>query len=473
MNERTINMKYKNNLLHRLTEYEKDGLVPFHMPGHKRNGEKTPDINPYGIDITEIDGFDDLNHPDGVINDAMERAALVFGSRKTYFLVNGATSGILTSITSICHNGGKLLLAANSHKSAFNAAYINKLEPVYVFPDESEVIHAKDVEKALAENDDIKCVFITSPTYTGVVSDIRAIADVTHSHGAVLVVDEAHGAHMMFNDIFPESALTQGADIVIHGMHKTLPSLTQTALLHVGENCFVAKDREEVCSDEKDTVYLEDEIEKCLSIFTSSSPSYILMGAIDYCMDYLECDGEAEFKIYADNLREVYNKLDNLKNFRVLPYSKNRDASKIVICTNPEKTGVSGKMLYDYFRKECGLQPEMSMPEYVIMMTSVWDKKEDLDKLAESVLKPDEKLSVSSYTYKNEDNITNNKPDETTILTHNTDTMKLKGKTANHLIYVYPPGVPIVLPGRTINEEDIKKIEDYINKGYKVYGLNI
>ena len=277
-------MNYKDNLLYILENYSKYGLRPFHMPGHKRNELLAP-LDAYRLDITEIDNFDDLHHPEGLLKEAMERAGNLFGSRRTFFMVNGCTGGILASIFATCEPGDSILVARNSHKSVYNAINIRKLNPLCIWP-EGElnslplgVIPPEDVDKALTDNPDIKCVFITSPTYEGVVSDVRAIADIAHKHGAVLIVDEAHGAHMHFNSIFPEDALSCGADIVIHGIHKTLPALTQSALLHIGT-----------------ANVNESAVSKYLSIFQSSSPSYILMGGIDYAMDFLEKDGEKYYE---------------------------------------------------------------------------------------------------------------------------------------------------------------------------------
>ena len=290
-------MAYNDTLFEMLKEHDRNGIKPFHMPGHKRNKEKMPDINPYTIDITEIDGFDDLHHPTGCIAYAEKRAAELYNSQKTYFLINGCTGGILAAISACAVKGGKILLARNSHKSAYNAVLINRLEPLYVWPDKKGTVTDRDIDDMLKENDDISCVFITSPTYEGAVSNIRRIADVVHSYGKPLIVDEAHGAHMKFSEIFPESAVDCGADIVIHGIHKTIPSLTQTALLHVN-------------GDIADIKMLE----RYLAVYQSSSPSYVLMGAIDYSMSYIEHDGEKDFALYEENLRDIYNKLESLRN---------------------------------------------------------------------------------------------------------------------------------------------------------------
>ena len=448
-------MAYNDTLFERLKEHDRNGIKPFHMPGHKRNKEKMPDINPYTIDITEIDGFDDLHHPTGCIAYAEKRAAELYNSQKTYFLINGCTGGILAAISACAVKGGKILLARNSHKSAYNAVLINRLEPLYVWPDKKGTVTDRDIDDMLKENDDISCVFITSPTYEGAVSDIRRIADVVHSYGKPLIVDEAHGAHMKFSEIFPESALDCGADIVIHGIHKTIPSLTQTALLHVNGDIADVK-----------------MIEKYLAVYQSSSPSYVLMGAIDYSMSYIEQDGEKDFALYEENLRDIYNKLESLRNLYVLPYRKMRDASKIVVCT--ERSGISGKECYRLLREKYNIQPEMSAPEYVILMTGVWDNREAYDRLVYALKDIDRSCGKGV-----KENIPKADRCERVItpyqaLVSETEDIELSlaaGKVSAEMIYVYPPGIPFVAAGERISESMIRLMQLYPEYGYELYGM--
>lgn len=210
---------------------------------------------------------------------AQERAATLYGAKYTRFLINGSTCGILAGVRAVTKAGDKVLVARNCHKSVFNAIEICSLTPVYVRPTYFEEygfygsVDPKDVEKAFDENGDIKLVVITSPTYEGVISDVQKIADICHAHDAILFVDEAHGAHLGLDKRFEESARQLGADMVVNSLHKTLPSLTQTALLHV-------------LTDRVDM----KEIDSNLAVFESSSPSYVLMASIDGCVRFLEDD---------------------------------------------------------------------------------------------------------------------------------------------------------------------------------------
>ena len=256
-----------------LNEYSESDFYGMHMPGHKRNEKMMENDLPYKIDITEIDGFDDLHHADGIIREAQERAARLYGADETHFLVNGSTVGILSAIMGVTDKGDQILVARNCHKSVYHAIYLNELEPVYVYPEYDEKtglngeVKADEIALLLEKNPNIKAVMIVSPTYDGVVSDVKKIAEVAHAHEIPLIVDEAHGAHFGFDPYFPKNANENGADIVIHSVHKTLPSLTQTALLHIN-GTFVNR--------EKVRMYLH--------MLQSSSPSYVLMASIDECM---------------------------------------------------------------------------------------------------------------------------------------------------------------------------------------------
>lgn len=230
------------NIFDKLKNYSDSDYYAFHMPGHKRNLDLMDGTSPYRIDITEIDGFDDLHHAEGILKEAQERAAEVYHADETHFLVNGSTVGILSAILGTTEKGDSILVARNCHKSVYHAIYLNELDPVYLYPKfDTELglsteIDAEDVQKALEEHPKIRAVMIVSPTYDGVVSDIEKIAEIVHEAGCLLIVDEAHGAHFGFDPYFPESANMYGADLVINSLHKTLPALTQTALLHVNRS---------------------------------------------------------------------------------------------------------------------------------------------------------------------------------------------------------------------------------------------
>ena len=317
----------------KLNELEQSDIYPFHMPGHKR--AFLPFANPYAIDITEIEGFDNLHHATGILQEAQQKAADLYGAQKTYYLVNGSTCGLLAAISAAVPRGGKILVARNCHKAVYHAMYLRQLVPVYIYPEDTACgiqgqVTPQMVRKQLEQTPDIRAVVITSPTYDGVVSDIQSIADIVHAYGIPLIVDEAHGAHFGFSPEFPENATRLGADAVIMSVHKTLPAFTQTALLHL-------------CSDR----IAEKKVAQFLGIYETSSPSYLLMAGIEKSLQIIEKDREMLFAAYSRRLAEFRDKTKNLK--------------------------------------EYGLQMEMASGNYVVAMTSIMDTDEGFARLSDAL----------------------------------------------------------------------------------------
>lgn len=489
-----------SGLYDKLNRYAKDGRIPMHMPGHKREcGIFTVD-KPYMTDITEIDGFDDYHDPEDIILKSMKHAAEVYGTKKTYYLVNGSTCGILTAISAAVRRNGKIIVARNCHKSVYHAIELRGLFPVYIYPEIEAsmlingVINADDVEKLLCGNEDAQAVIITSPTYEGVVSDIEKIAQRVHAHGKILIVDEAHGAHFRYSDRFPVSAVNLGADIVIQSLHKTLPSYTQTALLHV-------------CTDRVE----EAEIRKYLGIYQSSSPSYVFMAGMEKCIDYVSGDdGMRAMREYTDNLSELRKKLSGTegicileKNSRMYDY----DISKLVISAYGLLTG---NQISGILRDKYNIEPEMTADDYVILMTSMCDRKEWYDiicRAAEYIGKtaleghaggkihneqdchgttPDFEQEQQCKELRN--NIVENmaapvkyvrtcvrmKPQEAAEgVSESVDISLCRGRICAQMIYAYPPGIPVLAPGEEITEDIYSVIERHRQHGVRLKGINI
>lgn len=498
-------------LLERLTEYAGSDAYPFHMPGHKRR--EIPDgipggfPDPYGIDITEIDGFDNLHHAEGILKDAMDEAAAIYGADRSWYLVNGSTCGILSAVFATTENGGKILTARNCHKAVYHAIYLNRLEAEYLYPEEitefgiNGGIRAEDVRKALekdamrcagnsgdvrGKNTKIQAVLITSPTYEGVVSDIRAIADAAHEYGIPLIVDEAHGAHLEYADqchSFPKSALEYGADIVIQSLHKTLPCFTQTAILHV-KGKFVDQDR----------------VSRYLSMFQTSSPSYLFMAGMERCIRYMDGDGRNGMVRYEERLEHFMERMEGLQVLEVLDREicgKYRtvagwDPSKIVVSTMRAED-FHGEELAETLRRKYHLEMEMTAPEYVIAMTSLMDTEEGFERLGTALLEIDGALRhcVEPEQQKEKGESKEKERCETPEVTEskvlhpvrrmliceamNGDTERTAlqdtvGKVSAEFVYLYPPGIPIIAPGEVFTDAIVEKIMAYKAAGLLVQG---
>lgn len=461
-------MKLENKrLCDALLQLKNENMYPFHMPGHKREmggflnilsneedsfGERL--LPAYEIDITEIDGFDNLHDAKGIIKNSQDAARDLYGADETFFLVNGSTSGILSAISSVAKKGGKIIVGRNCHVSVFNGIEICGLEPVYVYPEiiAKEMIPSgicgsirkEDVEKAILENMDAVAIVITSPTYDGVLSDCQAIAKLAHEYDIPLIVDEAHGALFFMEG---RSAVKNGADIVINSVHKTMPSLTQTALLHVNGN-LVSRDR----------------LKKYLKIYQTSSPSYVLMGSIDYAVRIFEENGRELYRDFCVKLFKLKDELRSLRNIKyvskdelMLDGAFDYDESKILIASG--NTSLSGKQIYNILRSKYKLQPEMAAGDYVLLMVTVFDSYEGIERLAASLREIDKE-------YQNVESI-----DETE---EEIDIKKLVdsiGKPSEYTVYAYPPGIPIIAEGEIVTEDAISEIEIAIKKGLDIKGL--
>lgn len=491
-------------LLERLTEYAGSDAYPFHMPGHKRR--EIPDgipggfPDPYGIDITEIDGFDNLHHAEGILKDAMETVAAIYGADRSWYLVNGSTCGILSAVFAATENGGKILTARNCHKAVYHAICLNRLEAEYLYPEEitefriNGGIRAEDVRKAL-EKDAMRCagnsgdvrgkitkiqaVLITSPTYEGVVSDIRAIADAAHEYGIPLIVDEAHGAHLEYADqchSFPKSALEYGADIVIQSLHKTLPCFTQTAILHV-----------------KGKLVDQDRISRYLSMFQTSSPSYLFMAGMERCIRYMDGDGRNEMIRYEKRLEHFMERMEGLQVLEVLDREvcgKYRtvagwDPSKIVVSTMRAED-FHGEELAETLRRKYHLEMEMTAPEYVIAMTSLMDTEEGFERLGTALLEIDGALRRRMESGRKEKAASETPEGLESKLSHpvrrmliceamDADTERTAfqdtvGKVSAEFVYLYPPGIPIIAPGEVFTDAIVEKIMAYKAAGLLVQG---
>ncbi len=488
-------------LYDKLENYKKTDYYPFHMPGHKRNAKIKMD-NPYEMDITEIDGFDNLHCPTEIIKEEMERARCLYSSDKTYFLVNGSTCGILSAISSVTEYGDTVIVARNCHKAVYHALELRGLTAAYLYPPQIPQfqilggIALEELEQCIVENSHAKAVIITSPTYEGIVSDIRSLAEIVHQAGMILIVDEAHGAHFSRYPSFPKSALDQGADIVIQSLHKTLPALTQTALLHIkGKRASHRK------------------MEKYLQIYQTSSPSYVLMASISQCMTWLEGQSFQDFSAYVELLKQMQENIRKISHLHFLNPSFigqynifDIDMSKLVIRGN-EPNGFTGKQLYDELLSKFHLQMEMAASNYALAMTSVmdtpcgikrlWEALEQIDNaiancpqdhrekgIAKKIVQAgdgaaDKELEVrkeneskaESKTVKREQAIVcisisqaGEREQEKLLFTHSA------GKISGEYIYVYPPGIPVITPGEMLTKEIINRCLQYIKDGLTVMG---
>ncbi len=454
------------SLKEKLIEYTKSGIYPMHMPGHKRNMALFSDVkNIEDIDFTEVEGLDNLHDPDGILKESMDDASKFLGTDKTYFMVNGSTSGVLAAIQSVTAIGDNIIIGRNCHKSVYNAVETRNLKPIYLYPESAGVFDGgynpeelEDLLKASAA----KAVVITSPTYEGVVSDIKGLAEVAHKNDAILIVDSAHGAHFLL-DGFPNPAYKEGADIVIESVHKTLPALTQTAVLHV-------------MGDRVD----KEKLERALSTYQTSSPSYIFMESIDESYKIAREVGDKKAEGLLKTLEELRENANNTR--KIFVHGKelvgangvyDYDLGKIVI--DLSKTDITGIELQKTLREKYKFETEMANNQYVIAMTSIADDLEKVKEFGEALVEIAEGLEASSKEDTEQTDVKNEvKYSPYEAINKEVEVVGLKdakGRVAGDYIYKYPPGIPLVVPGEIISENLIKEVEKSLESGLQIKGI--
>lgn len=459
--------KHKNNekrIFQLLQENRDAGRIPMHMPGHKRNCSAQY-LRKLGadLDITEIHGFDSLHSASGILQDGMERAADKWGSRQSYFLVGGSTCGILAGIYAAVQKGDRILMSRNCHKSVYNAVELTGVSPVYLTPKwdpdwglEGPAL-PEQIEKAIAENPDVSLVVITSPTYDGILSDIAEIADIVHKAGIPLLVDEAHGAHLDLSPYFVGGAVKGGADLVVQSLHKTMPSLTQTAIAHV-------------CSERIDACRFAD----ALSIFETSSPSYLLMSSIDECINYM---GEPVLEAWSCAIEENMQILSSFAKLRVFGYGStfaerkwNRDPSKILVSTGA--CDLTGPKLAALLREQYNIEVEMAAAQYILAMTGPGDTSETVGALARAL------GEIDRICEKREPDLHMPPPMPQRVCGvyaakrgRRCSAMRSSaaGKISGEYIYAYPPAIPLVVPGERLDEALLQYMERLTTQGVMLH----
>ncbi|MGN1084983.1 MAG: aminotransferase class I/II-fold pyridoxal phosphate-dependent enzyme, partial [Lachnospiraceae bacterium] len=436
------------SLLQQLKKYN-NTMLPFHMPGHKRNLSLSGkggylEALSADCDITEVAGFDNLAEPEELLLSVKKRAAALWHSEDAYLSVNGSTCGILAGIYATVSYGGNVIAARNCHKSVYNGLRLLNAKVSYLLPERDTSTGAcgsvtpEAVETALKRCPGAQLVIITSPTYEGVLSDVEGICRTAHAHGVPVLVDSAHGAHLGFG-AFPKSAVTCGADLVVQSLHKTLPSLTQTAIAH-----------------RNGTLISEKAYKEAVNLFQTSSPSYLLLASMEGCIGLLEQKGEELFSEWQAALEEFYRKTKGLKHLSVVQEAGvfARDRSKLIVST--AGTSLTGTELMERLRTGYRIEAEMAAEQYLIAMTGMGDTKESLMRFAEALLELDAECRPAPKRELCYPPLPVCRCGVAEALKAQAEECELKasvGRIAAEYVWAYPPGIPLLVPGEEISAE--------------------
>jgi len=467
-------------LVDAVSETFKRVQAPFFCPGHKRGVGASPEAmdligrTAFQADLCELPELDSLSSPNGVIMQAETAAAKAFGAKRTFFLINGSTAGVISSIVAAVRLGRKkIVLPRNAHQCAVHALVVSGADGVFLLPEYSEaedVLHgvtADAVKQALQENPgEIAAVFIVSPTYHGVTSDIAAIADIAHQHGALLIVDEAHGAHSSFHEKLPTPALELNADVVVQSTHKTLGSLTQSAMMHLGKQCSLQ----------------DADIHSALSLVQSTSPSYLLLSSLDAARAYAAKEGPAIYDTVvglAQDARRRINAIDGLSILEKPESMSEIDPTRLTVCLG--ELTCSGFDVDEFLCEKHGVYAELPSFRHITFILSIGTSVEDVERLVsgfESVASQfrrpegDQGLNVSAL-------VPQTPAFGEPVISARDAFFKMKeqvaldeavGRICASPVCPYPPGIPVLLPGERISAECVDYLKMVLDIGGSVTG---
>ncbi|MGD9580743.1 MAG: aminotransferase class I/II-fold pyridoxal phosphate-dependent enzyme [Vampirovibrionia bacterium] len=449
---------FSTPLLDELINYCSRPKMPFHMPGHAGGENIHPKIksffgaNTFKADLTELDELDNLSNPQGIIQQTQEKIASIFGAQTSYLLINGSTLGLMATILSIAKEGDKILIPRNCHRSIINATVLSGATAVWMMPewlDEWELygyISPSMVANKLKKYKNIKAVVITNPTYEGIISDTKEIAKICHDFNVPLIVDEAHGGHFKFNPLFPEDALTLGADASIQSFHKSCGSLSQSSLLHLSKN----------------SLFSTKTIEETLKLLQTTSPSYLLMASLDAASSYLADEEGAQIlgQTYqlSLNIRKELKQIDRIK---ILDFNEGFliDPTRLFI----KIEGLSGDDLADIIESKYHIGIESLNNTGNLFFINIGNTKEQISRLTEAL----KEIALNEYS-KNISKISTPmipviKLNSRKAFFSNSESIPVKeaiGKINRYPVVKCPPGVCILVPGEIITEHHLNFFND-------------
>lgn len=447
-------------LLEQLINFSKQNPLSFHVPGHKRGDILSQMAEPYfksilPIDLTELSGLDDLHAPQGIIKEAQLLAAEYFGANHTFFLVGGSTAGNLAMILATCAPGDKIIVQRNSHKSIMNGLELSGAKPIFTSPAFNEEVERftapslQTVKQAILAHPDAKAIVLTYPDYFGNTYDLKKMIDFAHEHELPVLVDEAHGVHFSLGEPFPKSALALGADVVVQSAHKMAPAMTMASFLHV-QSSYISK----------------EQIAHYLQMIQSSSPSYPLMASLDMARHYLA-------NLPGDEIQRVLESAHTLRNIwkkgKYWHIVESDDPLKITLQV---REGLSGFDLASTL-EEHHVYPELATDKQVLLIHGIkgFDQFIRVEKIVNSINEQYKyrtnhaTIEVSTLFYEPMKELAVSYLDMYGLPKKKVPIEHAIGLIAAEAIIPYPPGIPVILKGERITEEQIRLIHHLIKQG--------
>lgn len=465
-----LKQQERTPLFDAIVDYIGSDPVPFDVPGHKM-GRLSTDLSDlvgsavYRADINAPIGLDNLYHPAGVIKEAENLMADLFGADEAIFSVNGTTGGIMTMIVGTCDAKEKIILPRNVHKSVINALILSGAYPIFVAPDIDEKtgiangVPLESYVRAMTENPDAKAVFVINPTYFGVAGPIADICEEAHRRGMIVIADEAHGSHLYFHEELPTGALAAGADISALSLHKTLGSLTQSSVILV----------------QKARVNFS-RIQRVFAMFSSTSPSHLLLASMDVARKKIALEGHGLLSRTLALARSARARINAIPGFHCLDASYCTgggrcafDETKLVIDT--ADVGLSGFEIFRLIRREANVQLELGEVSEVLAVFTIGTTAEDADRLVAGLQAISDRyyeitdvhqIPVFRYCYPE----LMTRPREAFHAPSKIIGLKdAVGEISAESLMIYPPGIPLAIPGEVITEDAIELLDFYERAG--------
>jgi arginine decarboxylase len=466
-------------LLSALNQSAQRKHAPFYAPGHKqgqgvsKNLQNLMGKQVFQADLPELPELDNLFAPTGAIAAAQELAAQTFGATKTWFLVNGSTSGIMAAILATCGMGEKIILPRNIHQSAIAGLILTGAIPIFVNPEYDPLegltynVTPEAVKLALQQHPDTKAVMMLHPTYQGVCSDLKAIADLAHSYQIPLLVDEAHGAHFAFHADLPPAALSLGADLTVQSTHKTLSAMTQSSMLHL--------QGDRVCSQR---------ISKALQLLQSTSPSYLLLASLDAARQQMATAGQALMSQAIALATKASHKIAEIPHLSVFnpevqPGCKYLDPTRLTI--NIAQLGITGFGADEILHEQLGVTCELPLLQHLTFIISLGNTESDIRQLIEAFLALSHQFSAISHqpsalSHQFSDlsrDLAPVSPRQAYFMSTETVPLEQAGDLlCGELICPYPPGIPLLMPGEVITMAAVAYLKQIVAAGGTITGCN-
>ncbi|MGG3466514.1 aminotransferase class I/II-fold pyridoxal phosphate-dependent enzyme [Neobacillus pocheonensis] len=460
-----------------LLAHAKRNPIQFHIPGHKKGAGIDPEFrnfigdNALSIDLINIGPLDDLHSPKGMIKQAQDLAAEAFGADHTFFSVQGTSGAIMTMVMAVCGPGEKIIVPRNVHKSVMSAIVFSGAIPVFIHPEidmELGISHGitnDAVERALEQHPDAKGVLVINPTYFGISADLKKIVEIAHSYDVPVLVDEAHGVHIHFHEDLPLSAMQAGADMAATSVHKLGGSMTQSSILNVKEGLVSVK-----------------HVQSILSMLTTTSTSYLLLASLDVARKQLATKGRELIDKTIDvaqSIRKRINEIDNLHcvGEEILGSKATFDFDPTKLIISVKDLGLTGFEVEKWLREKHNIEVELSDLYNILCIISLGDTEYEADLLVSAMKDLAEECKHRAEKVEPVEVLLPEIPvlaltprdafySDTEVIPFD----ESEGRIIAEFVMVYPPGIPIFIPGEIITKENLHYIKKNLEVGLPVQG---